>query len=120
MKEFGDKGLLRRLTLATAWVMASTGWPWVLSVVPVPLSTELGILPVWAGLIGALSLIDIFFGAPIGSFLTDRFGRKQLLLIDICLFVVLGVVQAFLTEGWELFGVSWKAAMDLPVRVRPG
>jgi putative MFS transporter len=74
-------------------------------VVPVPLSTELGISPVWAGLIGVSSLIDIFFGAPIGGFLADRFGRKQLLRIDICLFVVLGVVQAFLTEGWQLFVV---------------
>ncbi|MGH3972223.1 MAG: MFS transporter, partial [Pseudonocardiaceae bacterium] len=77
----------------------------VLSVELVPQSSELGISPVWAGLIGASSLIGIFFGAPIGGFLTDRFGRKQLFLIDICLFVVLGVLQAFVTEAWQLFVV---------------
>ena len=77
----------------------------VLSVVLVPLSKELGISPVWAGLIGASSLIGIFLGAPIGGVLTDRFGRKQLFLIDICLFVVFGVLQAVVTEAWQLFVV---------------
>jgi MFS transporter, putative metabolite transport protein len=106
IKQFGDKGFLRRLTLATAWGEGLDGFDLgVLSVVLVPLSRELGISPVWAGLIGASSLIGIFFGAPIGGFLTDRFGRKQLFLIDICLFVVLGVLQAFVTEGWQLFVV---------------
>jgi putative MFS transporter len=105
-KEFGDRGFLRRLTLATAWGEGLDGFDLgVLSVVLVPLSKELGISPVWAGLIGASSLIGIFFGAPLGGFFTDRFGRKQLFLIDICLFVVLGVLQAFVTEGWQLFVV---------------
>lgn len=105
-KEFGNKGFLRRLTLATAWGEGLDGFDLgVLSVVLVPLSKELGISPVWAGLIGASSLIGIFFGAPIGGSLTDRFGRKKLFLIDICLFVVLGVLQAFVAEGWQLFVV---------------
>ncbi|HET9253774.1 MAG TPA: MFS transporter [Pseudonocardiaceae bacterium] len=105
-KEFGDKGFLRRLTLATAWGEGLDGYDLgVLSVALVPLSKELGISPMWAGLIGASSLIGIFFGAPIGGFLTDRFGRKQLFLIDICLFVVLGVLQAFVTQAWQLFVV---------------
>lgn len=105
-REFGDRGFLRRLTLATAWGEGLDGFDLgVLSVVLVPLSRELGISPVWAGLIGASSLIGIFFGAPIGGFLTDRFGRRQLFLIDICLFVVLGVLQSFVTAGWQLFAV---------------
>lgn len=105
-KEFGDKGFLRRLTLATAWGEGLDGFDLgVLSVVLVPLSKELGISSLWAGLIGASSLVGIFFGAPIGGFLTDRFGRKQLFLVDICLFVVLGVLQAFVAQGWQLFVV---------------
>ncbi|HZZ48228.1 MAG TPA: MFS transporter [Pseudonocardia sp.] len=104
--EFGDKGFLRRLTLATAWGEGLDGFDLgVLSVVLVPLSKDLGISPVWAGLIAASSLLGIFFGAPIGGFLSDRFGRKRLFLIDICLFVVLGVVQSFVSEGWQLFVV---------------
>jgi len=105
-KEFGDRRFLRRLTLATAWGEGLDGFDLgVLSVVLVPLSKELGISPVWAGLIGASSLIGIFFGAPIGGFLTDRLGRKLLFLIDICAFVVLGVLQAFVAQGWQLFVV---------------
>jgi putative MFS transporter len=106
VKEFGDRGFLRRLTLATAWGEGLDGFDLgVLSVVLVPLSKDLGISPLWAGLIGASSLIGIFIGAPIGGVLTDRFGRKQLFLIDICLFVVLGVWQAFVVAGWQLFVV---------------
>jgi putative MFS transporter len=105
-KEYGDKGFLRRLTLATAWGEGLDGFDLgLLSVVLVPLSRELGISPVWAGLIGASSLIGIFLGAPIGGFLTDRFGRRKLFMLDICLFVVLGVGQAFVTAGWQLFVV---------------
>lgn len=105
-KEFGDKGFLRRLTLATAWGEGLDGFDLgVLSVVLMPLSRELGVSPVWAGLIGASSLIGIFFGAPIGGLLTDRLGRKQLFLVDICLFVVFGVLQAFVAQGWQLFVV---------------
>jgi putative MFS transporter len=104
--EFGDRGFLRRLTLATAWGEGLDGFDLgVLSVVLVPLSAQLGISPAWAGLIGASSLIGIFLGAPIGGVLTDRLGRKQLFLLDICLFVLLGVLQAFVASGWQLFVV---------------
>ncbi|MBV9141547.1 MAG: MFS transporter [Pseudonocardiales bacterium] len=105
-KQYVDKGFLRQLTLATAWGEGLDGFDLgLLSVVLVPLSKAFGISPLWAGLIGASSLIGIFFGAPIGGVLTDRFGRKQLFLIDICLFVVFGVLQAFVTESWQLFVV---------------
>jgi MFS transporter, putative metabolite transport protein len=103
-KEFCDRGFLRRLTLAMAWGEGLDGFDLgVLSVVLGPLSKEFGLSPVWVGLILASSLIGIFFGAPIGGWLADRFGRKQLFLIDICLFVVFGVLQAFVTESWQLF-----------------
>ncbi len=53
-KEYGDKSFLRRLTLATAWGEGLDGFDLgVLSVALIPLSKELGISPVWAGLIGA-------------------------------------------------------------------
>jgi MFS transporter, putative metabolite transport protein len=105
-REFGDKRFLRRLTLATACGEGLDGFDLgLISVVLVPLLKAFGISPGWAGLIGASSLIGIFFGAPIGGVLTDRFGRRQLFLIDICLFVVFGVLQAFVTASWQLFVV---------------
>ena len=103
-KEYGDKGFLRRLTLATAWGEGLDGFDLgILSVVLISVAAELQISPIWAGLIGASSLIGIFLGAPIGGFLSDRFGRRLLFLVDICLFIVLGIAQAFVTEGWQLF-----------------
>jgi putative MFS transporter len=59
-----DRGFLRRMTLATAWGEGLDGFDLgVLSVVLPLISTSLGMSPVWAGLIGASSLIGIFFGS---------------------------------------------------------
>ena len=97
---------LRRMTLTTAWGEGLDGYDLgVLSVVLPLLSIELGVSPIWAGLIGASSLIGIFFGAPIVGYLTDRFGRKLLFLIDIAAFVVLNILQGVVTEPWQLFVV---------------
>jgi putative MFS transporter len=97
---------LRRMTLTTAWGEGLDGYDLgVLSVVLPLLSIELGVSPIWAGLIGASSLIGIFFGAPIVGHLTDRFGRRLLFLIDIAASVVLNILQGVVTEPWQLFVV---------------
>jgi len=102
----GDRGFLRRMTLATAWGEGLDGFDLgVLSVVLPLIATGLGISPIWAGLIGASSLIGIFFGSPIAGYLTDRFGRRRMFVIDIAAFVVLGVLQGVVTEPWQLFVV---------------
>ncbi len=101
-----ERPLLRRLTRATAWGEGLDGYDLgVLSVVLPLLTVGLGLSPVWAGLIGAAALIGIFVGAPIAGYLTDRFGRRRMFLIDIAAFVVLGVAQGFVTEPWQLFVV---------------
>lgn len=97
---------LGRLTLATGWGHGLDGYDLgVLSVVLPLLIVDLGASPVWAGLIGASSLIGIFFGAPVVGYLTDRFGRRRLFLIDISAFVGLNILQGFVTEPWQLFVV---------------
>lgn len=100
------RGFLRRMTLATAWGEGLDGYDLgVLSVVLPLISTGLGVSPLWAGLIGASSLIGIFVGSPLAGLLTDRFGRRRLFLIDIAAFLVLGVLQAVVAEPWQLFVV---------------
>ena len=95
---------LRRMTLTTAWGEGLDGYDLgVLSVVLPLLIVDLGASPVWAGLIGASSLVGIFFGAPIVGYLTDRFGRRRLFLIDMMAFVVLNLLQGVVTEPWQLF-----------------
>ena len=77
----------------------------MLSVVLPLIAAGLHISQVWAGLIGASSLIGIFLGSPIVGYLTDRFGRRRLFLVDIVAFVILGVLQGVVTEPWQLFVV---------------
>lgn len=101
-----DVGFLRRMTLATAWGEGLDGYDLgVMSVVLVLITAELGLSPLWTGLIGASTLIGIFFGAPIAGWLSDRIGRKTLFSIDIAIFVVLGLLQAVITDPWQLFVV---------------
>jgi MFS family permease len=47
------------------------------------------------GLIGSAALIGAVFGAMIGGFLTDRFGRKLLYVFDIFVVVILCAFSAF-------------------------
>ncbi|HZG92910.1 MAG TPA: MFS transporter [Pseudonocardia sp.] len=99
-----DGPVLRRMTLATAWGEGLDGYDLgVISVVLPLITTGLGLSPAWAGLIAASALIGIFIGAPIAGYLTDRFGRRRMFLLDIAAFVVLGVAQGFVTEPWQLF-----------------
>jgi|SRR5664279_3321621 putative MFS transporter len=101
-----NKGFLRRVTLATACGEGLDGYDLgIISVVLVLISDDLGITAGWLGLIGASSLIGIFFGAPIFGYLTDRFGRRRLFTFDIVLFLVAGLLQAVVGTGWQLFVV---------------
>lgn len=101
-----DTGILRRMTLATAWGEGLDGYDLgVLSVVLPLITIELGLSPLWAGLIGASALLGIFVGGPVVGWLTDRFGRRRMFLIDIGAFVVLGLLQGVVTEPWQLFVV---------------
>jgi len=69
------------------------------------ISHELGLSAAFLGLIGASTLIGIFFGGPVVGYLTDRFGRRRLFTIDIISFIILGLLQLFVTNGLELLVV---------------
>ncbi|PZE27115.1 MULTISPECIES: MFS transporter [unclassified Curtobacterium] len=100
------KGFLARMTFACAWGEGLDGFDLGLISVVLPLiSTALHVNALEAGLIGASSLIGIFVGAPLTGLLTDRFGRKTVFTVDIIAFVVLGLLQAFVTDAWQLLAV---------------
>jgi MFS transporter, putative metabolite transport protein len=101
-----DRGMLRRLTGATAVGEGLDGFDLGIIAVVLPLiTTDLGLTPVWSGLIAASTLVGIFLGSPVVGWLSDRVGRRRLFTIDIATFVVLGVLQAVVTEPWQLFAV---------------
>lgn len=99
-----QRRFLTRVNLTCAWGEGVDGFDLgILAVVLPSLMKELDVSPVEAGLIGASSLIGLFFGAPLVGLLSDRYGRKNLFTIDLILFVILGGLQAVVTEPWQLF-----------------
>lgn len=97
---------LRRITIATAWGEGLDGYDLgIISVIIAMMARDLHIGSGLMGLIGASSLIGIFVGGPIFGFLTDRFGRRNLFTLDIVVFLLAGLGQAFVTNGPTLFAL---------------
>ncbi len=63
--------------------------------------------PVTTGLIGAATLLGIMVGAPLFGHLTDRLGRRILMIADLSAFVVLAIAQAFVTNAVELVALRF-------------
>lgn len=98
----GDR-LLKRMTLASAFGQGLDGFDLgIISVIVVAMSHDLHIGPGMMGLIGASSLLGILFGSPVAGALTDRFGRRRMFLLNMVSFVLIGVAQAFVTNGTSL------------------
>ena len=107
-------GFLRRMTLACAWGEGVDGYDLGVVSVTLPfIAASLHTTPVQTGLIGASSLIGIFFGSPLAGILTDRYGRRLLFSIDLVLFIVLGALQAFVTEPWQMLVVRILLGMTI-------
>jgi putative MFS transporter len=99
-----QRRFLRRVTLATACGEGLDGYDLgIISVVLLSISQDLDVSPVWAGLVGASSLIGIFVGAPLFGRVTARFGRRRPFMVNIVCFVILGVAQAFVQNVEQLF-----------------
>ncbi|CAN7314868.1 sugar porter family MFS transporter [Trinickia sp. LjRoot230] len=60
------------------------------------MTAELGISPVWEGLIAAAALFGILVGSPLGGWAGDKFGRKPLFMLDMGLFVIASAMQFFI------------------------
>jgi putative MFS transporter len=99
-----QRRFLRRVTLATACGEGLDGYDLgIISVVLLSISEDLEVSTVWAGLLGASSLIGIFVGGPLFGRVTARFGRRRPFTVNIVCFVALGVAQAFVQSVEQLF-----------------
>lgn len=78
-----------------------------------------GLSPAMTGLLGAATLIGIFIGAPLFGYVTDRHGRRVLMIADLAFFVVISLVQIFATNAWELvalrFALGLAIGADYPI-----
>src|SRR6186713_616459 len=73
---------------------------YILSIIGVALpllTTAFSLTPVTAGLLGAASLVGMFFGG-----LIYKFGRQKVYIADLACFVVLSALQFFASEPWQL------------------
>lgn len=95
-----SRRFLRHVTAATAFGGGLDGFDLgVISVVILHINHDLELTPAMEGLVSAASLLGIFIGAPLFGFLTDKFGRRRMFLVDIIAFIVIGVGQAFAMGG---------------------
>lgn len=79
---------------------------WILAVIGLALplaSMGLGFSPMWEGLLGAASLLGIFFGGLIFGWVTDRVGRKQMFIYTLLTFLICSALQFFVTDAPQLF-----------------
>ncbi|NUP18703.1 MAG: MFS transporter [Streptomyces sp.] len=81
---------------------------WVLGVVgaALPLARgDLALTSLQTGLIGAATLIGIFFGGLVFGRLTDRVGRQKMYLVDLLVFLAGSVLQLVVDGALQLFAV---------------
>ena len=110
----GRTGSLRRITVATAFGEGLDGYDLgVISVVLPLASTALDLTTVEEGLLGASSLAGIFFGAPIFGYLTDRFGRRKIFILDLIAFVILGALQGVVDSAPLLLALRFALGLAI-------
>ncbi|MDI3406424.1 MFS transporter [Streptomyces cavernicola] len=99
-----SRTFLRRLTAIASGGMFIDGYVLgTIGAVNAAISKDLGLSAAWQGLIAASALIGIFFGGPLGGYLSDRFGRKRMFTLDMAVFVVGSALQFLVDTGWQLF-----------------
>ncbi|WDZ52142.1 MFS transporter [Acinetobacter vivianii] len=98
----------RRFMVKLAWLMAGGMFidgfvlGYLGSLMP-SITADLQLSMTWQGLIGAASLIGIFFGAPVGGYFSDRFGRKPMFMLDLFIFLICSIGQFFASDPYTLF-----------------
>ncbi len=79
----------------------------IIGVALVGLTHDLAVTSVQSGLIGAASLIGIFFGAIVFGTLTDRVGREKMYALDLAVLVLACFASAFITDAWQLIALRF-------------
>lgn len=77
---------------------------WILAVIGIALplaSFQMGMNPLWEGLIGASSLIGIFIGGLLFGWLTDLVGRRRMFTLTLTIFLIFSALQFIVHDpGW--------------------
>lgn len=91
----------------------------IIGVAMLGVTAELSPSTAESGLIGAASLIGIFFGATVFGFLTDRLGREKMYALDLVVLVVACGLCVFVQAPWQLivlrFVIGAAIGADYPI-----
>lgn len=107
-------------------LLACCGGPfldgYILSLIGIALigfGQDIAATSVETGLIGAASLLGIFFGATVFGAITDRIGRETMYALDLTILVIACGLSAFVTEAWQLivlrFVIGLAVGADYPI-----
>jgi MFS transporter, putative metabolite transport protein len=66
------------------------------------LSSQMGLNPVWNGLIGSSALAGIFAGSLVFGWLSDRIGRQKIFLLSFLIITIAAFAQFFATSALML------------------
>lgn len=115
-----QRGFLTKLLIACCGGPFLDGY--VMSIIGVALigvSEDMNPSATESGLIGAASLIGIFFGASVFGVLTDRIGREKMYALDLLVLVAGCALSVFVTAPWQLivlrFIIGAAIGADYPI-----
>ncbi len=94
----------------------SSGGPFIdgyaLSIIGIALITmtpALDLGPSEIGMVGAASLVGIFFGGGVFGWVTDKVGRHTMYILDLIALAVFSILSAFSTDIWQLVHLALPA-----------
>ncbi|WP_082579237.1 MFS transporter [Arthrobacter sp. Soil736] len=104
----------------------ASGGPFIdgyaLSIIGIALITMvpgLNMTPTEIGLVGAASLVGIFFGGGIFGWLTDKIGRHKMYIADLIALALFSLLNGFATEIWQVvlcrFFLGMAIGADYPI-----
>ncbi|GAA0191799.1 MFS transporter [Glutamicibacter creatinolyticus] len=79
----------------------------------ITMTPALGLKPAEIGLVGAASLIGIFFGGGIFGWVTDKVGRHTMYILDLIALAAFSILSAFSTDIWQL--VLWRFLLGVAI-----
>lgn len=85
----------------------------IVGVVMLQMTEALSLSIFWQGMIGASALIGVFLGGFIGGWITDKYGRKLLYLIDLIAIIGFSVVQFWAESAFIIF--LWRVLLGIAV-----
>ena len=91
----------------------------IIGIALITMTPGLDLSPGEIGLIGAASLVGIFFGGGLFGWLTDKIGRHKMYIADLIALAVFSLLNGFATEVWQVvlcrFFLGMAIGEDYPI-----